>query len=409
MQTRIRKFIRRLRARGLDISPGEHLDALAALQQVQWLDRAAFREALRATLVKRNELAEVFDEEFARYFAPAPLERPEGKHPGPGRGGKAARERRSQSGATQQEGGRRQEAEESDGRRSDASPQKAEEPTKVGERGPGSGGDTADEQASAGGPARFRVPAPIGAERTVRELWRSPTRGMSAAELRELRRHVRLMARRLATVASRRSTPARRGEVEMKGTIRKALQFGGVPFVLARKRPKVREPELVVLCDVSGSVVRMSELTLELLRGLSASARRTRVFAYTNRAVEVTAALREGEGDLARAAEALGLNLHAFSDFGGACYDLVSRQPALVGPKASVIVIGDGRNNHGEAMAWAFEDLVHNAHRVIWLVPEPKERWNTADSQLDAYRPSCHIMAECDTVEKLLRALRRRW
>jgi len=195
----------------------------------------------------------------------------------------------------------------------------------------------------------------------------------------------------------------------MKGTIRKALQFGGVPFVLARRQPKVKEPELVVLCDVSGSVVRMSELTLELLRGLSAVARRTRVFAYTNRAVEVTAALRGGEGNLAGAAEGLGLNLHAFSDFGGACYDLVSREPALVGPKASVIVIGDGRNNHGEAMPWAFDDLVRRAHRVVWLVPEPKERWNTADSQLDEYRPSCHIMAECDTVEKLLRALRKRW
>lgn len=424
MHTHIRKFVRRLRARGIDISTGEHLDALAALQHVPWLDRSAFREALRATLVKRADLTPVFDEEFSRYFAPPPLPREDRNRRGPGRGGQMSRAERNQSGATGEEGGRGEPGERPPKEQSTTG---GEERGKPNEAGQGREGDQfrpeaalagedegrqglgPQEEGAAGRLAHFSVPAPREAQRAVRELLRSSPRRMSAAELRELRRHVGLMARRLATRAARRRKSAHRGSIDMKATVRRSLQFGGVPFLLSHRRHKIRDPELLVLCDVSGSVVKMAELTLELLRGLAATARRLRVFGYTNRAREVTSALLAGETDLPRAAEDAGLDLHAFSDFGGACYQLLQDEPRLVGRRTSVIVIGDGRNNHSEAMEWAFQDLVSGAHRVVWLVPEARERWNAADSQLRCYEPMCHLMAECDTVEKLLKALRRAW
>ena len=426
MHTHIRKFVRRLRARGIDISTGEHLDALAALQHVPWLDRSAFREALRTTLVKRADLTPVFDEEFSRYFAPPPLPKEDKNRRGPGRGGQMSRAERNQSGATGEEGGRGEPGErppkeqsttrgEDRGKPDEAGtgqeregeqsrPEAAAAGQKEGRQGLG-----LQEEGTAGRTPHFTTPAPREAQRTVRELLRSSPRRMSPAELRELRRHVGLMARRLATQAARRRRSAHRGSIEMKTTVRRSLQFGGVPFLLSHRRHKIRDPELLVLCDVSGSVVKMAELTLELLRGLAATARKLRVFGYTNRAREVTSALLAGETNLPRAAEDAGLDLHAFSDFGGACYQLLQDEPRLVGRRTSVIVIGDGRNNHSEAMQWAFEDLVRGAHRVVWLVPEARERWNTADSQLRCYEPMCHLMAECDTVEKLLKALRRAW
>jgi uncharacterized protein len=195
--------------------------------------------------------------------------------------------------------------------------------------------------------------------------------------------------------------------VDLKRTVRRSLQFGGVPFELAHRTRRRSRADILVLCDISGSVVRAADLMLEFLQALYQDAGRIRIFGYTNRVTDLTQAMRERAGSLAQLAARAGVDLHAFSDFGGSCHDFLQRFPGAITRHTTLLVMGDARNNFGDAMAWAFEDLAHPAHKVIWLVPEARERWNTGDSQLAEYVPRCDTVAECHTLERLLRALQR--
>lgn len=117
------------------------------------------------------------------------------------------------------------------------------------------------------------------------------------AQLAELRRAVQPLARKLATRLAARRRRASRGTIDLRRTLRGSLSTGGVPMrpVLRRRRP-VR-PELVLLCDVSGSVSGFSDFTMLLVQALHDQFSKVRVFAFVNRLDEVTPLLVHGTAD----------------------------------------------------------------------------------------------------------------
>jgi hypothetical protein len=406
MRAALQRFVRRLRSRGLEVSPGEHLDALAAVQLVRWEDTRAFREALRATLVKRSDHYPVFDAEFARFFAPPPL--PPGENKGKQGAGGSRRSGQGHARGQSEEGHGKVQREEPEG------------PALTPGQRPG--GDTPSQGPGASHaveserhgelPGRthrvtFRADRAPEEPRSHEALLRAELRHLSPAEVADLRRHVRLMARRMATRLSRRRRASHSGAVDLKRTVRLSLTTGGIPFRLAHRSRRVARPDILVLCDVSGSVLRAADLILEFLQALRTIGGRIRVFGYTNRVADLTSLWSPQESDLRAALDASGLDLQAFSDFGGACHDLLTRFPGAVTRHTTLLVMGDARNNYGDAMTWAFADLAGPAHRVLWLVTEARERWNTGDSQIAHYQPLCDTMSECHTLERLLRALQR--
>src|SRR3954464_9219759 len=84
------------------------------------------------------------------------------------------------------------------------------------------------------------------------------------SDLAELRRTVAPLARRLAVRLSARRRHGREGRLDFRKTVRASLATGGVPVVTHHRPRKVHKPELVVLCDVSGSVAGFSHFTLML-------------------------------------------------------------------------------------------------------------------------------------------------
>ena len=51
--------------------------------------------------------------------------------------------------------------------------------------------------------------------------------------------------------------------------------------------------------------------------------------------------------------------------------------------------------------------LRDRVQRLVWLVPEPRARWDTGDSVLGLYAPSCDAVVECVNLAELVRGLRR--
>ncbi|MEU0031570.1 VWA domain-containing protein [Streptomyces sp. NPDC006335] len=223
--------------------------------------------------------------------------------------------------------------------------------------------------------------------------------------LAELRRTVQPLARKLATRLAARRRRAARGSIDLRRTLRGSLSTGGVPMkpVLRRRRPA--RPELVLLCDVSGSVSGFSDFTMLLVQALHDQFSKVRVFAFVNRIDEVTRLLEHGAAD----AEGLGARIraearltgwHGSSDYGVALGEFASLYGDALSPRTTVFVLGDARTNMSDPNLPALREITERARRVHWLNPEARAQWGTGDSAAYEYAELVE-MHECRNVRQL--------
>lgn len=221
----------------------------------------------------------------------------------------------------------------------------------------------------------------------------------------ELRRTVQPLARRLATRLSARRRRSNRGQVDIRRTLRRSMSYGGVPLKPAYEHRRKARPELVLLCDVSGSVAGFAGFTMLLVQALRDQFSKVRVFAFVNHTDEVTELVTTGESDPGALAERIATNAnvapwHPSSDYGRALRSFVSRYGSVVGPRTSVLILGDARANSLDPDFDALRDIVGRARRTFWLNPEHESRWGLGDSVAPAYAQIVD-MYECRTVDQL--------
>ena len=225
-----------------------------------------------------------------------------------------------------------------------------------------------------------------------------------AGDLAELRRAVAPLARRLAVRLSARRRLGREGRLDFRKTVRASLATGGVPVVTHHRPRKVHKPELVVLCDVSGSVAGFSHFTLMLTQALREHFTGVRAFAFVDSTDEVTRFFRPG-ADMVDAVSRIGreADVVAFdghSDYGNALEVFADRWASAVGPKTSLLVLGDGRTNYRPPGLPVLADLVKRSRSAHWLNPEPRRLWGSGDSAADRYGEVID-MVECRNAAQL--------
>ncbi|MEU0854045.1 VWA domain-containing protein [Streptomyces griseofuscus] len=434
---RITGLVGALRAHGVRIGTGETVDAARAAEALGLGDRELLREGLAATLLHGPAQRAVFDPVFDLYF-PRGVGAPDA---GPS-DRESLRDRLAEALAADDRALMAQLAAQavdglggygsspgSDGWSAYQTLERLRPQTLLARvradvrAGAGAGGQFADRllddeirrrieefRRLVGAEARRRVAERRGRDEIARRGVR-PTADRvdflfaSRDQLAELRRAVQPLARKLATRLAARRRRAARGTVDLRRTLRSSLSTGGVPMrpVLRRRRP-VR-PELVLLCDVSGSVSGFSDFTMLLVQALHDQFSKVRVFAFVNRLDEVTGLLDHGRAD----PEGLGARIreeatltgwHGSSDYGMALGEFTERYGAAVGPRTTVFVLGDARTNQSDPNLPAVREIARRARRVYWLNPEPAGQWGTGDSAAPAYADLVE-MHECRTARQL--------
>ncbi|HEY0509488.1 MAG TPA: VWA domain-containing protein [Blastococcus sp.] len=225
-----------------------------------------------------------------------------------------------------------------------------------------------------------------------------------SGDLAELRRAVAPLARRLAVRLSARRRLGRQGRLDFRKTVRASLATGGVPVVTHHRPRKVHKPELVVLCDVSGSVAGFSHFTLMLTQALREHFTGVRAFAFVDTTDEVTRFFRPGAdvvdavARIGREAEVVGFDGH--SDYGTAFEVFTDRWASAIGPRTSLLVLGDGRTNYRPPGLPVLADLVRRSRSAHWLNPEPRRLWGSGDSAADRYGEVID-MVECRNAAQL--------
>jgi uncharacterized protein with von Willebrand factor type A (vWA) domain len=374
VRARLHGFVGGLREAGVDVSVAESLDAMHAVAAVG-VERERLREALAAALVKDERDRALFDDLFERHF---PLPAPAGAPPPRRRG-------RSRGASVPGAGGR-------------------------GAPAPGTGARSPAPQRPQGEPGRAGRPGPEPDARreTLRrgrrrahfdELRHRAFRELTAEEVGELRELIAVLAEQLKRRLARRWRLARRGSLDLRRTLRAATATGGVPLRLGRRQQRPARPDLLALCDVSGSVAAASELLLALIAPARRYFRRALLYVYVDRLCPV--AIEDG-----RLVPERPLDLYAHSDFGRVLVELWTARPPL-SATTLVLVLGDARNNRRPPRADLLRALRGRTQRLVWIVPEPRVRWNTGDSALAAYARWCDAVHECVDVDGLARAVRQ--
>lgn len=441
-------FVEALRAAGLPVSLVEDLDAAAALQALPWDDRATVREGYAATLVKKPSNRSTFDTLFDLFF-PRMVGEGAGHEPDDAAGadGTAPRDNGPALAGFREllldalaEGDQetlRRLATEMVGRFG-AMPG----------RGPGlsswsaytalqrvapnqlvdqvvaallARGRTEEEAQRVAGrrlggftgmvedDARRRIAEEKGPEHVAHVAVRPSIDRLDflqarRTDLEEMRREVYPLARRLATRMTQEHHARRRGPLDFRRTVRASVSTGGVPLTTHHRPKRPHRTELVVLCDVSGSVAHFAQFTLLLVFALRDQFHKVRAFTFIDHVHEVTPHFRPGAHVADVMADLAASTAHAAlwgrTNYGRAFTKLLADHPDALGPKSSLLILGDARSNYSDPALDALRELVAGTRQAWWLNPEHRRHWNTGDSVARAYGELVP-MAECRNLTQL--------
>ena len=216
---------------------------------------------------------------------------------------------------------------------------------------------------------------------------------------------IRNVAQRInGQLSARRRNSGRSGKLDFRRTIRKGLETGGSFYRLRyKKRPK-RRKHLVLLCDVSGSMMQFSEFALRFIQSLNQVSDSSRTWLFSEAAVEADAFSLQNMDlfrDYVRASGIYGRG----TDLGSALSTLCDQQPPILGSATTLLILSDTKTIDQPRAVAALKKAKQLSGRIIWLNPIPENKWKYIRS-VQTMQALCPMVA-CDTLQALAAACRR--
>jgi uncharacterized protein with von Willebrand factor type A (vWA) domain len=326
-------FARALRAAGIPVGPGAVLDALEALSVARVGTRDDFYWTLHAVFVKRHEHTILFDQAFRIFF----------------------RKR---------------------GYIEKMIASMLPEIMPGAPKAPPPGAQRIQEALFSGLNEREQTKVEIDARLTISDreiLQKKDFAQMSVAEIAAAREAIARLTLPLNLVRTRRLAPNRRGHlIDIRRTLRASMKAGGAVIDLKYLGPRVKEPPIVALLDISGSMSEYTRLFLHFLHAVTDARKRVTTFLFGTRLTNVTRAIRQRDPDEALAAcsanvadwsggTRIASSLHAFNK-------QWARRVLTQG--AVVLLITDGLERDADEMLDFEMDRLHRScRRLVWLNP----------------------------------------
>jgi len=349
----ITHFARALRKAGLLAGPGRVVDAIRAVEAAGFTRREDFFHTLRACFISRPEHRAVFAQIFRLYWRdPRYMEH------------MMAMLLPAMRGVQEERAAQAAERRAAEALLDGITP---ETPT------PEGGED--DEE------SEIEVDASLTMSREER-LRRLDFEQMSSDESAEARRMLARLTLPVRPVASRRGQASPQGaRIDARKTLRAAMRRGGEMRRIHRARPRPRWPNLVVLCDISGSMSQYSRMVLYFLHAVAnhkgAGWARVHAFTFGTRLTNITRHLATRDVDAALAAAGRQARDWEGGTRIAACLHEFNRDWSrrVMGGGAVVLLITDGLERDApETLAREMQRLQLSARRLIWL--NPLLRWD---------------------------------
>ena len=205
-------------------------------------------------------------------------------------------------------------------------------------------------------------------------------------------------------LAAKRQRGGHTGQLDFRRTIRKGLQTGGSLYRLAYKRRRAHRRQLVMLCDVSGSMVQFSEFALRFIQSLNQVSDSSRTFLFSESMVEADAFQLQNM-DLFRGYVRDSGIYGRGTDLGSALEQLCALRPPVLGSSTTLLILTDGKSIDLGRAAEAMQEAKRRCGRVLCLNPIPENKWSYLRS-VQTLGQVCP-MVPCSTLRELAAACRR--
>ena len=235
-------------------------------------------------------------------------------------------------------------------------------------------------------------------------LRNAPLARLERRQVEQMKALIHAIARRLRERYSKPRKRQRRGHLDIRRTLRRNAAWGGIPFLTSWKRRHRDRPQIVALCDVSGSVAQVSDFFLLLIHSLHEVVDDVRSFAFSGHLIEVSDILETKSPEQAMS-EIMSKVGFGSSDYGGSLLDFEKGWIKTVTPKTTVIVLGDARTNNLDPRADILRRISERSKRLVWLNPEGRMAWGWGDSEMPRYATFCTVVRQCATAKQLERAV----
>jgi uncharacterized protein with von Willebrand factor type A (vWA) domain len=454
MDDRIIEFVRGLRAAGVRVSMAESVDAMRATEVVGINNKDLFRDSLRATLVKESDDFPVFNELFPLYFgsggpvlqnAMEDLSEDEQEMLQAALGALSGRLQQLMDWLTSGDGPTKEELEalaERAGVQWHDDPREAKWVTrrmlqqmgfahleeliqqlmeKLREMGMSQeaieklmGVVEANREALAEQVAQ-QVGQQIAEQRANRpndlfgsDLMHKPFDALTDEEANQLRREVQRLVTQLRSRMALRRKRGKDGRFDSKSTIRANQRYGGVPVELKFKRRKLK-PCLVLICDISRSMLSVAEFMLRLTYELQDQVSKTRSFGFYGDMEEISITMTGN-----RPSEAVDSVMNIFygrsprhyaTDLGNSLETFFHNWLDSIDGRTTVVILGDGRNNYNSPRLDLMKELQRRARKLVWFNPENPRVWGTDDSDMLEYAPICDTVYQVRNLAQLSAAV----
>ena len=213
------------------------------------------------------------------------------------------------------------------------------------------------------------------------------------------------MARQInGELSAKRKRGGHTGKLDFRRTIRKGLETGGSFYQLKYRKKRAHRKHLVLLCDVSGSMVQFSEFALRFIQSLNQVSDNSRVFLFSENMVEADP-FKLQNMDLFRSFVKESGTYGKGTDLGTALEQLCAKQPAVLGSAVTLLILSDTKTIDQPRAVRALLEAKRLSGRVIWLNPIPQNKWQYIKS-VQTIAAICP-MVSCSTLRELAAACRR--
>jgi uncharacterized protein len=339
-------FGRLLRVLGLPVTSGRLIEVANSLEYIDIGSKSEFRDAARCILVSRHEDIELFDQIFDIFWRSWTSSRNDDPL-------KKLVDQLARQGPKSQ-----QSALKGLGNRQGT-------PDQATMRSGAAGSESSEEEGSNEAVLAIYSPGEV--------LRSKDFASLSHDELADAKRFLAEMRWAVTRRRSLRMRAAQRGrKLDVRRSLRRNLRHGGELLDLAYRGPKMKRRQLVLLCDISGSMDRYTRLFLHFLHSVESSLEQSEVFVFGTRLTRITRALRRRDPDVAIAAVASQVcDWSGGTRIGEALRTFNQRWARRVlGHGAIVMIISDGWDRGDpELLAAEMERLRRASYRLLWLNP----------------------------------------
>ena len=205
-------------------------------------------------------------------------------------------------------------------------------------------------------------------------------------------------------LTAKRNKGGHSGKLDFRRTIRKGLETGGSFYRLLYKKKRSRRKHLVLLCDVSGSMVQFSEFALRFIQSLNQVSESSRVFLFSENVFEADPFSLQNMDLFRNYVRQCGIYGKG-TDLGTALEEIIALQPAALNSSTTLLILSDTKTIDQPRAINALLEAKRQSGRALWLNPIPEHHWSHIRS-VQTFASICS-MVSCSTLGALAAACRR--